>query len=281
LTTSWTSVQQNRLKELNASGEELKRSFENSPERDRAYQELERSLVQEGKQHLDELRTIHRRPALCRLEDKLIHALTKQGFVQVVTPIILAKGLLARMSITGDHPLASQVFWIGDNKCLRPMLAPNLYFLLKDLLRLWKKPVRIFEVGPCFRKESQGAQHLNEFTMLNLAEMGLREEERDGHMRAFADLVMDTAGIHPYEMRATSSEVYGTTVDILVEGYDLELGSGAMGPHPLDEPWGIVDPWVGIGFGLERLLTVKEDRRNIRSVARSLTYLDGVRLNIE
>jgi hypothetical protein len=65
---------------------------------------------------------------------------------------------------------------------------------------------------------------------------------------------------------------------ILAEGYDLELGSGAMGPHPLDDAWGIVDPWVGIGFGLERLLMVKERRKNIKSVARSLTYLDGVRL---
>jgi phenylalanyl-tRNA synthetase alpha chain len=279
--TSWTSIQQKRLKELNAGEEQLEKSFGTPSERDRAYQELEKSLVQAGKKHLEELRTIHRRPALCRLEEKLIHALTQEGFVQVVTPIILAKGLLAKMSITDDHPLASQVFWIGDNKCLRPMLAPNLYFLLKDLLRLWKKPVRIFEVGPCFRKESQGAQHLNEFTMLNLVEMGLREEEREEHMKVFADLIMEEAGIRPYEMRTTSSEVYGTTVDILVEGYDLELGSGAMGPHSLDKAWGIVDLWVGIGFGLERLLMVKEGRRNIKSVARGLTYLDGVRLNIE
>jgi pyrrolysyl-tRNA synthetase-like protein len=281
LTTSWTPIQQKRLKELNASVEQLKKSFEAPSERNRAYQELEQSLVQAGKEHLEGLRTFHRRPALCRLEDNLIHALTRQGFVQVVTPILLAKGLLAKMSITDDHPLASQVFWIGDNKCLRPMLAPNLYYLLKDLLRLWKKPVRIFEVGPCFRKESQGAQHLNEFTMLNLVEMGLREDERDEHMNAFARHVMEAAGILPYGMKTTSSEVYGTTVDILVEGYDFELGSGAMGPHPLDRPWGIIDPWVGIGFGLERLLMVKEGRKNIKSVARSLTYLDGVRLNIE
>jgi len=53
-----------------------------------------------------------------------------------------------------------------------------------------------------------------------------------------------------------------------------------MGPHALDRPWGIVDPWVGIGFGLERLLMAAENRKNLKSIARGLTYLDGVRLNI-
>ena len=60
----------------------------------------------------------------------------------------------------------------------------------------------------------------------------------------------------------------------------IELGSSAMGPHPLDDQWGIVDPWVGIGFGLERLLMIKEGSQNVQSMGRSLTYLNGVRLNI-
>src|SRR5512136_2644328 len=74
--TSWTPVQQKRLKELNAGKEQLEKTFETPSERDRAYQALERSLVQAGKKHLEELRTVHRRPVLCRLEDKLIHVLT-------------------------------------------------------------------------------------------------------------------------------------------------------------------------------------------------------------
>ena len=113
--TFWTSTQQRRLKELGATEEQFRLSFQTSQERERTYQELEKLLADLGKQRLEELRTTHRRPALCRLETKLIETLTKQGFVQVVTPIILAKGLLAKMSITEDHPLASQIFWLGDN----------------------------------------------------------------------------------------------------------------------------------------------------------------------
>ena len=268
------------MKELNASEEQLHRSFDSLLERDQAYQELEKLLVHTGKQRLDELRSTYRRPVLCRLETQLIEALTRHGFVQVATPILLAKGLLAKMSITEDHPLSSQIFWVGENKCLRPMLAPNLYFLLKDLLRLWEKPVRIFEIGPCFRKESQGALHLNEFTMLDLVEMGLSEDKREQNIKEFAALVMETAGISDYHSITTSSEVYGSTIDIVVEGLDVEVGSGAMGPHSLDHEWGIVDPWVGIGFGIERLLMVRGNCNTLKSVGRSLTYLNGVRLNI-
>jgi len=61
---------------------------------------------------------------------------------------------------------------------------------------------------------------------------------------------------------------------------DIELGSAAMGPHPLDDAWGIVNPWVGLGLGLERLVMAKQGYQNIQRTGRSLIYLDGVRLNI-
>lgn len=57
------------------------------------------------------------------------------------------EGLSSKMLTGAGHPLAAQVCWLGHNKCLRPMLAPHLYFILKDLVRLSDKPVRIFEVG--------------------------------------------------------------------------------------------------------------------------------------
>ena len=47
------------------------------------------------------------------------------------------------------------------------MLDPNLYILWRDLVRLWYKPIRIFEIGTCYRKESQGAT-LNRFSKQEL-----------------------------------------------------------------------------------------------------------------
>jgi len=241
---------------------------------------LEKQLVKVQRQKLQELRDVHRRPKLCRLETRLIDILTQHDFVQVATPIILSKGLLAKMSIDDDHPLAAQIFWLGRDKCLRPMLAPHLYFVLKDLLRLWEKPVCIFEVGPCFRKESQGAQHANEFTMLNLVEMGLAEENRRARLEELAALVTAAAGVDDYVIETESSAVYGETIDILAGDNRVEIGSAAMGPHALDRAWQITDAWVGIGFGLERLLMVSEKSSSLGKMGKSLGYLDGIRLNI-
>jgi phenylalanyl-tRNA synthetase alpha chain len=280
LNVNWTEIQHSRLIELAGDDAALARQFENTETRDKAYQLLEKQLVKVQRQKLQELREGPRRPKLCRLESRLTDILVQHNFVQVTTPTILSKGLLAKMSIDDDHPLASQVFWLGNDKCLRPMLAPHLYFVLKDLLRLWEKPVRIFEIGSCFRKESQGAQHSNEFTMLNLVEMGLAEDQRQSRLEEMAALVTAAAGVEDYIIQAESSAVYGETIDILAGKDRLEVGSAAMGPHILDQAWQVTDAWMGIGFGLERLLMIAEGSRSLAKMGRSLGYLDGIRLNI-
>ncbi len=275
---AWTELQKKRLQELNGSDVQEQMTFPSEQERDREFKQQESLLKGKARERLDHLFEGTRRPALCRLESILAETLTGAGFVQVTTPIILAKNMLAKMTIDDSHALNSQVFWLDNKRCLRPMLAPNLYYILKDLLRLRKKTVRIFEIGSCFRKESQSSNHLNEFTMLNLVEWGLPEADRHQRLKDLAQLVMQAVKIENYQFEQTSSVVYGDTLDVVLG--DLELASGAMGPHMLDGNWGMTGPWVGLGFGLERLAMVREGGRNVRSVGKGLSYLNGVRLNI-
>jgi phenylalanyl-tRNA synthetase alpha chain len=275
----WTDSQRQRLVELDADAAMLACEFEDAEQRNRTFQQWERERVSAHRRHLQELRSGFRRPRLCRLESTLVDKLVAHGFVQVSTPTLMSRGLLAKMAITADHPLFDQVYWVETNRCLRPMLAPHLYFVIKDLLRLWEKPVRIFEVGACFRKETEGATHAAEFTMLNLCEFGLPKVDRQARLERFAALVMDIAGIADFSLSSEPSAVYGSTMDVLAAD-GLELGSGAMGPHPLDQAWRISDAWVGIGFGLERLLMASEGSRQLSRYCRSITYLDGIRLNI-
>jgi pyrrolysyl-tRNA synthetase-like protein len=280
MTKGWSQVQLKRLKELDAGVEVLQAMFSDNDERDRAFQARETDLVKEARNRLQQYRDVHRRPGLCRLESTLIKTLTDDGYVQVTTPVIMSRGLLSRMIPDPKHPLYQQVYWLDSKQCLRPMLAPHLYYVLKDLLRLWPKPVRIFEVGSCFRKESKGAQHNAEFTMLNLVEMGIPKDEGRLRLEQMAERIMEAAEINNYRWETENSTVYGETLDIVDGKNGIELGSAAKGPHSLDIPWKITEAWAGIGFGLERLLMIKENGGNLARFGKSLAYQDGVRLNV-
>jgi phenylalanyl-tRNA synthetase alpha chain len=276
----WTTVQEQRLGELNAEAKDLDRSFASADERDRAFQALEQRLVQQQRSRLRSVQEACPKPDLVSLTDRLTDSLIAGGFVQVTTPLLMSKGHLQKMSIDESHSIFEQVFWVDKRHCLRPMLAPHLYYIVRNLLRLWEPPVRIFEIGPCFRKESKGAMHAAEFTMLNMAEFGLAEAERKSRLRELIRSIMAEVGVADYSLTYEGSVVYGQTLDILVGPEGMEVGSASMGPHPLDAEWEIFTPWIGAGFGLERLLMHSKGTSNIRKVGRSLSYLQGIRLNM-
>ncbi len=280
MTEKLTVSQRQRLVELDAQEDVLAKEFENSGQRDLFYKAIEIELAKKNKEKILSLLNEGHQPLSCEIENRLINWLTKEeGYSQVVTPIIISEAMLEKMTITSEHPLSNQVFWLDSKKCLRPMLAPNLYTLMRDLYKIAKQPVKIFEAGPCFRKETQGAQHMNEFTMLNMVELASVEEGKQmERLTQLAHSSMKAIGIEHYEIEITPSEVYGETLDIVVG--DLELASGAYGPHVLDDKWGIFDTWVGIGFGIERIAMAMAEYKNIKRVGRSLSYIDGARLNV-
>lgn len=119
---TWSKVQKQRLVELNADESLLQYTFQDAKKRDRAFQSLDKELVLANKKHLIDLRNKELRPLLCQLESQLVQCLTQEGFVQVVTPHLLPRDMLERMTITSEHPLSNQVFWVDRNKCLRPMM---------------------------------------------------------------------------------------------------------------------------------------------------------------
>lgn len=273
-----TEGQLRRLKELGSSVDPSE-DYECAIDRDTAYRILEKSQLKVNRKSLEKLSVCVKRPQLLVLQEALGACLRDQGFIQITTPAIISKKFLVQMTIDSDHKLSEQVFWLSDNKCLRPMLAPNLYEVSRNLLNILKKPLGVFEIGSCFRKESQGSNHLNEFTMLNLVEWGTDLESRVDRTKEMVGWVLETTGIEGYSFESDESVVYGSTVDVVYKG--IELASSSMGPHPLDQAWGIDDSWVGIGFGLERLLMLRDNYNSIHPVGRSISYLDGIRLNIK
>lgn len=276
----FTEEQVRRLNELGAETALLEQEFQDNQSRNRFFQKKEQELVTIQHKRLDELYENERRPFILSLEEKIAAALRAEGFLQVHTPIIMTKKRLEKMGVFKGSIMEKQVFWIDERRCLRPMLAPNLYEYMIELGRLRPRPIRFFEIGPCFRRETQGQKHANEFTMLNLVEMGVPKELtlRDQLLK-WGKTVLDTAGIKGWKLASEDSTVYGETDDFVDEN-GMELGSSAIGPHPLDVEWGVTDNWVGIGFGMERLTMSATNENNLAKAGRSLSYINGIRLHL-
>ncbi|MDD6299810.1 pyrrolysine--tRNA(Pyl) ligase large subunit [Hornefia butyriciproducens] len=276
-----TITQQKRITELNGDIMLLKKEFETKEERDKFFREAEKELVQKSRNNLKQLLNEKHVPTTVSSGRILEEWLTSEGFTKVITPTMISREMLAGMTIDQEHKLFDQVFWLDQKKCLRPMLAPNLYVVMRELRRITNEAVKIYEIGSCFRKESQGAQHLNEFTMLNCVE--LAEIEEGGQLEELKRLAKKSMEVleipkSRYELVIEKSTVYGHTMDIEVNG--LEVASGSYGPHALDANWGIFDTWVGFGFGIERLIMAMSGSRTIKRFGKSIIFLDGEPLNI-
>ena len=248
--------------------------FASSSERDSAFTRDMSELVSRNERGISDLISHPRRNDLCGIGCAIADRLVAEGFIEVCTPTIVPLSSLAKMGITQDHPLYRQMFLVDDRRCLRPMLAPNLYVVMRRLRDHTDGPVRIFEIGSCFRKESKSSRHLEEFTMMNLVELG-PDGDATEHLRSWVSAVMGAVGLD-YTLSREESDVYVETLDVEVDG--VEVASGAVGPHPLDPAHDIHEPWAGVGFGLERLLMLRDGRSGIRKTSRGLSYLDGYRI---
>jgi pyrrolysyl-tRNA synthetase-like protein len=275
----FTITQRERLTELDAASEVLEREFDTKEERNAEFKKIETQMAREGRQRLKELVEERHITFTEEVSRSLQDWLMKDGYTKVSTPTIITRQMLEKMTIDEFHHLSEQVFWLDRKRCLRPMLAPNLYVMMRELKRITNQPVKIFEIGSCFRKESQGAKHMNEFTMLNCVQLAVVQDGRQVEaLKEMAHSAMQALGIEDYELVVEESTVYGSTVDIEIDG--IEVASGSYGPHFLDKQWGVFDTWVGIGFGVERLAMAMSKSKTIKRFGRSIAFIDGEPLNI-
>ncbi len=277
---TFSEIQINRLQELGIEKDILFKQFETNEERNKFFQKIEQNKVNELKKRLFDFVENERRPRILKLEENLAALLRQEGFIQVFTPTILAKNRLEKMGITSSSPMYEQVFWLDNKRCLRPMLAPHLYEYMVDLGKLLPRPLRLFEIGTCYRRETQGAKHSNEFTMLNLVEMGLPPDtDFLARLKELGSLILAKANIENWTMPIENSTVYGDAHDFIDQN-GLELASSAIGPLEMDSIWRVNENWIGIGFGLERLVMSASNDDNLAKAGRSISYLDGIRLHL-
>ncbi|MDD3233623.1 MAG: pyrrolysine--tRNA(Pyl) ligase large subunit [Candidatus Methanomethylophilus sp.] len=275
MAVKYTDAQVQRLREYGNVSYEAK-LFESIADRDAAFSKEMSEAASANEAGIQQMIGHPARHGLTQIMSDISNALVADGFIEVRTPIIISRDALARMTITEEKPLFKQVFWLDEKRALRPMLATNLYTVMRSLRDHTKGPVKIFEVGSCFRKESHSGMHLEEFTMLNLVDMGPAGDPTET-LKRYIDIVMKAAHLPDYNLVHEESDVYKETIDVDINGQ--EVCSAAVGPHYLDAAHDVHEPWSGAGFGIERLLTIKEKYSTVKKGGASLSYLNGCKIN--
>ncbi len=235
---------------------------------------IERNLIDNRNTNLINIYKKSRINDLCDLERKISLFLIENGFLEVKTPLIISKIQIELMGIDTVNDPNYKLFKINDNKYLRPMLAPGLYTYLNKLDKIIEDQIKIFEIGKCFRRESDSNSHLEEFTMLNFCQMGNNSNEKE--LLSIIKKLFNYLNIE-YEIINDNCKVYGKTIDIINNG--LEIGSSVVGPVNIDINWGINKKWIGAGIGLERLIKIKKGYINIKRAEGSENYYNGIYLN--
>ena len=127
-------------------------------------------------------------------------------------------------------------------------------------------PVRAFAIGKVFRKESIDSTHLPEFTQIEgiIMEKGASLSMLVGVIKDFYERMgFEKIRIRPAYFPYTEPSI---EADVFFNGQWMELGGAGIFRPEVLEPFGITEPVLAWGFGLERLMMVVHNIEDIRDI---------------
>jgi len=145
---------------------------------------------------------------------------------------------------------------------LRSHSTPNT---IRHLAENPNEPVKVFSVGKCFRRDAFTFKHSPEFYQVEgiIMEEGANLAMLMGTLKEFYTRL----GFKKVEFKPSYFPFTEPSLEVVVEFKDrmFELaGAGIFRPE-VTEPWGIKWPVLAWGMGLERLVMVLEDIKDIRN----------------
>ncbi|MDI6793791.1 MAG: O-phosphoserine--tRNA ligase [bacterium] len=202
--------------------------------------------------------------------------------------------LVVRLAIKENEAIEMVDKVFLELKDLRP--RPSTKTLRSHMTALWYKtlaglqdqaelPLKLFSIGPRFRREQrQDSHHLYESTSASVVIMDKGYTMEEG--REFTRTVMRGLGFGEprFKVKETTSNYYapGTDTEIMVdiEGREVEIANiGLYSQKSLDN-YDIKYPVFNLGFGVERLAMIKTGCLDLRNLVYPQFYPEA-RLNDE
>lgn len=122
----------------------------------------------------------------------------RYGFMEYEAPVLESTDLYRKKS--GDE-ITSQLFCFEDKAqrevALRPEVTPSLARMATARQRDYKKPIKWFQIGSCFRYEEPQEGRSREFIQFNADILGDNSPGADAELVAMAIDVMREFGIQP------------------------------------------------------------------------------------
>ena len=135
----------------------------------------------------------------------------RYGFMEYEGPVLENTDLFRKKS--GDE-ITSQLFCFTtqgkDDVSLRPEVTPSLARMATARQRDFKKPIKWFQIGSCFRYEAPQAGRTREFVQFNADILGDASPATDAELIALAVDVMREFGVssEDFEIRLSNREIW-------------------------------------------------------------------------
>ncbi|MCG3217538.1 MAG: phenylalanine--tRNA ligase subunit alpha [Candidatus Heimdallarchaeota archaeon] len=170
---------------------------------------------------------------------------------------------------TGD-PVGSRGWrykW-DPKKAARLMLRPQGTAVSARTLYNLKIPSKYFSIARCFRPDSVDASHLSEFNQMEgiVCDPTLTFRDLLGILKTFAEEVAGVTNIRfkPDYYPFTSPSVEMSALHPTL-GY-IEFGGAGIFRPEVTAPFGITEPVIAWGLGVDRLFMVKQEINDIREL---------------
>ncbi len=125
-------------------------------------------------------------------------AAQRHGFVEYEGPMLESTDLYRKKS---GQEITEQLFCFttkgGEDVSLRPEVTPSLARMAAARQRDFAKPMKWFQIGPCFRYERQQRGRLREFYQFNVDILGEASPAADAELVAFAIESLRAFGFTP------------------------------------------------------------------------------------
>lgn len=134
-------------------------------------------------------------------------AAARHGFVEYEGPVLEPTDLYRKKS---GQEITEQLFCFttkgGEEVSMRPEVTPTLARLAAARQRDFAKPMKWFQIGPCYRYERKQRGRLREFYQFNVDILGEDSPAADAELIAFAIASLQSFGLKPGEFAIRLSD---------------------------------------------------------------------------